>query len=34
VVHAHAGACVAEVAIGAHWRKQLVAAFAFPGVVD
>jgi NlpC/P60 family putative phage cell wall peptidase len=34
MVHAHAGACVAEVAIGAHWRKKLVAAFAFPGVAD
>ncbi|MGD9656575.1 MAG: NlpC/P60 family protein [Methylocystis sp.] len=34
MVHAHAGACVTEVAIGAHWRKKLVAAFAFPGVTD
>ena len=34
MIHAHAGACVAEVAIGPHWRKTLVAAFAFPGVVD
>ncbi|PPD11094.1 MAG: peptidase P60, partial [Methylocystis sp.] len=34
MIHAHAGACVAEVAIGPHWRKKLVAAFAFPGVVD
>jgi NlpC/P60 family putative phage cell wall peptidase len=34
MAHAHGGACVAEVAIGAHWRKQLVGAFAFPGVTD
>jgi len=34
MVHAHSGACVSEVAIGAHWRKSIVAAFAFPGVVD
>ncbi len=34
MVHAHAGVGVAEVAIGAHWRKKLVAAFAFPGVAD
>lgn len=34
MVHAHAGACVAEVAIGAHWRRRLAGAFAFPGVCD
>lgn len=34
MIHAHAGVGVAEVAIGAHWRKKLVAAFAFPGVAD
>lgn len=34
MIHAHAGACVAEIAIGAHWRKKLVAAFAFRGVAD
>ncbi|MBM3562088.1 MAG: peptidase P60 [Alphaproteobacteria bacterium] len=34
MVHAHAGARVTEVAIGAHWRKKLAAAFAFPGVAD
>lgn len=34
MVHAHAGACVAEVAIGPHWVKRLAAAFAFPGVTD
>lgn len=34
MAHAHAGACVTEVAIGPHWRKRLVAAFAFPGVGD
>jgi NlpC/P60 family putative phage cell wall peptidase len=32
MVHAHEGACVAEVAIGPHWRKRLASAFAFPGV--
>ncbi|MGD9540608.1 NlpC/P60 family protein [Methylocystis sp.] len=34
MIHAHAGACVAEVAIGAHWRKKLATAFAFRGVAD
>jgi NlpC/P60 family putative phage cell wall peptidase len=34
MVHAHSGACVTEVAIGAHWRKRLAAAFAFPDVID
>ena len=34
MVHAHEGACVAEVAIGPHWRKRIVGAFAFPGVTD
>jgi NlpC/P60 family putative phage cell wall peptidase len=34
MVHAHAGACVAEVALTPHWRKRLVGAFAFPRVVD
>ncbi len=34
MVHAHSGAGVAEVAIGAHWRKRIVAALAFPGVID
>ncbi len=34
MVHAHSGACVAEVAIGAHWRKRLAGAFGFPGVED
>ncbi len=32
MVHAHSGACVAEVAIGPHWRKRIAAVFAFPGV--
>jgi NlpC/P60 family putative phage cell wall peptidase len=32
MAHAHSGACVAEVPIGAHWRKRIAAAFAFPGV--
>jgi NlpC/P60 family putative phage cell wall peptidase len=34
MVHAHSGACVAEVAIGPHWGKRVAAAFAFPGVED
>ena len=34
MVHAHGGACVTEVAIGSHWRKQIAAAFKFPGVID
>ena len=34
VAHAHAGACVSEVPIGAHWRKRIAGAFAFPGVID
>ncbi len=32
MVHAHAGACVAEVAIGPHWRDKIAHAFSFPGV--
>jgi NlpC/P60 family putative phage cell wall peptidase len=34
MVHAHSGACVAEAPIGAHWRKRIAGAFAFPGVID
>jgi NlpC/P60 family putative phage cell wall peptidase len=34
MAHAHAGACVSEVAIGPHWRRRLAAAFSFPGVID
>jgi NlpC/P60 family putative phage cell wall peptidase len=34
MAHAHAAACVTEVAIGPHWRRRLVAAFSFPGVAD
>ena len=34
MIHAHSGACVTETAIGAHWRKRLVAAFTFPGITD
>lgn len=34
MIHAHSGASVTEVPIGAHWRKQLAGAFAFPGVED
>jgi NlpC/P60 family putative phage cell wall peptidase len=31
MVHAHDGACVAEVPLGA-WSRRIVAAFRFPGV--
>lgn len=34
IIHAHAGACVAEVAICGHWRRRLAGAFAFPCVED
>lgn len=34
MIHAHDGACVAEVAITPQWRKRIAAAFAFPGVTD
>jgi hypothetical protein len=33
MAHAHAGACVSEVAIGHLWRRRLAAAFSFPGVI-
>lgn len=32
MIHAHDGACVAEVALGAAWRARIVAAFRFPGI--
>lgn len=34
MVHAHAGAAVAEVAIAPWWRRRLAYAFRFPGVTD
>lgn len=34
MAHAHSGARVAEVPLGARWRKRLAAVFVFPGVVD
>ena len=34
MVHAHSGARVTETNIGAHWRRHIVAAFSFPGVLD
>lgn len=34
MVHAHDGAAVTEVAIAPWWRRRLVIAFKFPGVVD
>jgi NlpC/P60 family putative phage cell wall peptidase len=34
MVHAHDGAAVAEVAIAPWWRRRLVYAFRFPGVID
>ncbi len=33
MIHAHAGACVAETPIDL-WRGRLAGAFAFPGVTD
>ncbi len=32
MIHAHDGACVCEVSIGAAWRRRLVQAFSFPDV--
>ena len=32
MVHAHDGACVAEVAISGWWRRHLACAFCFPGL--
>lgn len=34
MIHAHDGAAVTEVAIAPWWRRRLVCAFRFPGVVD
>ena len=34
MVHAHDGACVAQVAIAPWWRRRLAYAFAFPGVSE
>jgi NlpC/P60 family putative phage cell wall peptidase len=34
MVHAHDGACVAEVAIAPWWRRRLAYAFRFPGVAE
>ncbi|MBS7702524.1 NlpC/P60 family protein [Chelatococcus asaccharovorans] len=34
MVHAHAGASVAEVAIGAWWLSHRVASFSFPEIQD
>lgn len=34
MVHAHAGAAVAEVAFAPWWRRRLAFAFRFPGVTD
>lgn len=34
MVHAHEGACVAEVAIVPFWRRRIAATFSFPGVED
>lgn len=32
MVHAHDGACVAEVALAPWWRRRIAYAFRFPGV--
>lgn len=34
MIHAHAGVGVAEVVIGAHWRRNVAGAFALPGMTD
>jgi NlpC/P60 family putative phage cell wall peptidase len=34
MVHAHDGAAVAEVALAPWWRRRLIYAFHFPGVID
>jgi NlpC/P60 family putative phage cell wall peptidase len=34
MVHAHDGACVAEVALAPWWRRRLAYAFRFPGIVE
>ena len=31
MIHAHDGACVCEVPIGAGWRRRIAGVFAFPG---
>jgi NlpC/P60 family putative phage cell wall peptidase len=33
MIHAHDGACVAEVAIGG-WRHRIAGVFSFPGLAD
>lgn len=33
MIHAHDGACVAEAALGAWWRRRIAYAFAFPGAI-
>lgn len=33
MIHAHDGACVAEVAIGL-WRRRIARVFSFPGLAD
>lgn len=33
MIHAHDGACVAEVAIGG-WRHRIARIYSFPGIVD
>lgn len=32
IIHAHDGACVADVALVAFWRRRIACAFSFPGV--
>ena len=34
IIHAHDGACVAEVALTPWWRRHLSHAFSFPEVAD
>ncbi|WP_159728399.1 NlpC/P60 family protein [Methylosinus sp. Ce-a6] len=34
MIHAQAADCVREIALTPYWRRHIVAAFAFPGIVD
>jgi NlpC/P60 family putative phage cell wall peptidase len=34
MIHAHEGACVAEVPIVPFWQRRIAATFSFPGVED
>jgi NlpC/P60 family putative phage cell wall peptidase len=34
MIHAHEGACVAEVPIVPFWQRRIAATFSFPGIED